>query len=488
MKPQDKSIANLADAVSRVLLGEGKATKETKVQDSDKDFVDLHSIDKHKRSGSTALEEKDIEEANEFTKAAAKAAVAGDDEFEFEGKKFPTEMDVEVAKKILGESTSIEEAIRPNDKVLGKTKNRDGDEVNYFVHGSSFKATVAFRKAIKKLLSKPAQKKFDVYIDGNTSVVDADSSKTIVDFNDKMTISDVAKAVEAFIKKEYLKEALNKFKKEDIDLSEASPDKKALAKDLENLINNPDPSRVKQYGGTKYVDMLKSKLAKLQEEDIDEAINYILEDETTNIEEMSDEELDEMLEGILGKIGSAIKSRVTISGRADRAGKKADKIDKKAADRERLKKAKERIKKAKEAKRKKRESADEAVEVNGGALAEAAKMSSGVKQAQEKIYSLERSLKVGSNLNKGVNKTLDGKYDGDFKIMEKAVSQILTVWQDIEYDYGNMNEAVVSLDRKALARQKALFKWEDVNSALDGAGVNPAGIKKVHSALRGKEQ
>jgi hypothetical protein len=52
----------------------------------------------------------------------------------------------------------------------------------------------------------------------------------------------------------------------------------------------------------------------------------------------------------------------------------------------------------------------------------------------------------------------------------------------------DLDEAVVSLDRKALARQKALFKWEDVNSALDGVGVNPAGIKKVHSALKGKEQ
>jgi hypothetical protein len=54
-----------------------------------------------------------------------------------------------------------------------------------------------------------------------------------------------------------------------------------------------------------------------------------------------------MLEGILKKIGGAIKSRITTSGRADRAAKKADKMDKKAADREKLKKSKERIAKAK---------------------------------------------------------------------------------------------------------------------------------------------
>ena len=60
---------------------------------------------------------------------------------------------------------------------------------------------------------------------------------------------------------------------ESVDLEESTKNK-ALAKDLEKLIKNPDPSRVKEYGGgTKYVDMLKSKLAKLQEDnnDLEEA-------------------------------------------------------------------------------------------------------------------------------------------------------------------------------------------------------------------------
>ena len=104
MKPQDQELANIAEAAKRVM------NKETEVQPKDKDFVDLHSIDKEKRRGSAPLTEKDIEEANEFTKAAAKAAVAGDDEFEFDGKKYPTEMDIDVAKKILGESTELDEA------------------------------------------------------------------------------------------------------------------------------------------------------------------------------------------------------------------------------------------------------------------------------------------------------------------------------------------------------------------------------------------
>ena len=105
---QEDLTKKLAEAAKGVI--EGKKMKETEVQPSDKDFVDLHSIDKEKRRGSTPLTEKDVEEANEFTKAAAKAAVAGDSEFEFEGKKFPTEIDVDVAKKILGESVELDEA------------------------------------------------------------------------------------------------------------------------------------------------------------------------------------------------------------------------------------------------------------------------------------------------------------------------------------------------------------------------------------------
>jgi len=56
---------------------------------------------------------------------------------------------------------------------------------------------------------------------------------------------------------QYLKEATSK----ELDI-----------KDLEKMIKNPDRKRVKSYGGTKYVDMLKSKLAKLKEStDLEEA-------------------------------------------------------------------------------------------------------------------------------------------------------------------------------------------------------------------------
>lgn len=72
---------------------------------------------------------------------------------------------------------------------------------------------------------------------------------------------------------------------------------------------------------------------------------------------------------------------------------------------------------------------------------EEATMSQGVKTAATQIYSLEKSLKVGSNLNKGINKSLEGKYDADFKKMQKAIGDIVSVWEEIERDFSDMNES-----------------------------------------------
>jgi hypothetical protein len=72
---------------------------------------------------------------------------------------------------------------------------------------------------------------------------------------------------------------------------------------------------------------------------------------------------------------------------------------------------------------------------------EEATMSQGVKTAATQIYSLEKSLKAGSNLNKGVNKSLEGKYDADFKKMQKAIGDIVSVWEEIERDFSVTNES-----------------------------------------------
>jgi len=54
-----------------------------------------------------------------------------------------------------------------------------------------------------------------------------------------------------------------------VQLKEGSFDKADEVKSLEDLIKNPDPKRVEEYGGTKYVDMLRAKLDKLTNESVE---------------------------------------------------------------------------------------------------------------------------------------------------------------------------------------------------------------------------
>ena len=103
---------------------------------------------------------------------------------------------------------------------------------------------------------------------------------------------------------------------------------------------------------------------------------------------------------------------------------------------------------------------------------EEATMSQGVKQAQKHIDSLESSLKKGSNLNKGINKALEGKYDADFIKMEKAMSQILDVWQDIEYEFGQSVGESVELDEALKAGRGEITV--DLGWDLDGADADAA--------------
>ena len=75
-------------------------------------------------------ESTDVEESNEFTAAAAKAKLAGKDEFEFDGKTYPVEIEQDAAEKILGkkESVEIEEASNADlKKVLATAKKLGAD-------------------------------------------------------------------------------------------------------------------------------------------------------------------------------------------------------------------------------------------------------------------------------------------------------------------------------------------------------------------------
>ena len=444
MKPQDPVLANIAEAAKRVM------NKETEVQPSDKDFVDLHSIDKEKRRGSTPLTEKDIEEANEFTKAAAKAAVAGDDDFEFDGKKFPSEMDVDVAKKILGESTDLDES----------SKNQ------------------------------------------------------------------------------------------------------LLVKDLEKLIKNPDPSRVKEYGGTKYVDMLKSKLAKLQTESIEEAIKWwtvtitkktgkLLKGQTVDVKasnpaqaikkglkQMKADPMTVPSDSVDVVLGESIEEAFIDVDHADPRTPEAVQLLRKYKIKGKVltmkgpggmplvrltgkKKDLEAILKD-----------PDGWQDNGflaGFIEESADLEEAfidVDTADPRSREFEKLLRKYKIKGKvltmkgpgggmplvrltGKKKDLEGilkdpkgwEDDGFLAgFIEESADVEMTIEESesqvdeelTPYIFGDgeasVDEAVNSLDRKKAARNGANFKWEDINKALMSVGMSPPNILKVSSALRGKEQ
>ena len=128
MKIQDQLTQAIAEAAKSVLskkesLKDYKPTRGGSKQD---DFIDLHTIN--------------VEEGNEFTKAAAEAKLAGKEEFEFEGKTYPVEIGQEAAEKILGKNESVEELEEAVDNFFGfPTKDK----------------LVKFQSIAKKLKIKP---------------------------------------------------------------------------------------------------------------------------------------------------------------------------------------------------------------------------------------------------------------------------------------------------------------------------------------------
>ena len=62
------------------------------------------------------------------------------------------------------------------------------------------------------------------------------------------------------------------------------------------------------------------------------------------------------------------------------------------------------------------------------------KLSSGANQTLKAIDTLTQSLKPGSNLMKGVNKSTGNDYKDDFKKMEDAIKVIDNIFSDIVMD------------------------------------------------------
>ena len=319
----------------------------------------------------------DFEEGNEFTVAAAKAKLAGEDEFEFDGKTFPTEIGQDAAEKILG---------KKEEKELEENR------------------AIVYNPRMIKAFIKQAEKKFPKY-KGEIQQAEDDE---IVFPNDPKLINFFkgAKEVKFVLKDENEIAEAPKFGYFNSTFQGSEKVFKDLEKDLDKaglkvqMIGKPekDPDigpmeRIIDFyaiGAVADVKKVKKKLegkyelslstlpeqvnelevgpsANLNYDDKDEEVSFADVNEKEFFEKfdeivkkenlsnsLTEEELDEIIGKALKAVGRGVKKaagRLSTAGRAAAATKKADKLDKKAADRERLKKAKERIRKAKEKER-----------------------------------------------------------------------------------------------------------------------------------------
>ena len=88
-------------------------------------------------------------EGNEFTAAAAKAKLAGKDEFEFDGKKYPVEIGQDAAEKILGKKEEVE--IEESVEVEESADLEEAVKPEVFVKGGDTKVT---KREVDGMLSK----------------------------------------------------------------------------------------------------------------------------------------------------------------------------------------------------------------------------------------------------------------------------------------------------------------------------------------------
>ena len=106
---------------------------------------------KMKDMGYTHEKPTSQEESNEFTAAAAKAKLAGKDEFDFEGKSYPVEIDQDAAEKILGKKESVEIEEGFLDKVKDKLNPKKAKAREALVKLSSDKKKLERRLSTVKL-------------------------------------------------------------------------------------------------------------------------------------------------------------------------------------------------------------------------------------------------------------------------------------------------------------------------------------------------
>lgn len=118
---------NTNELIKSIVSGDTKqssAILNTLLKDKVKTEIDLQRVtaankifndveDVVEACGKDKKNKNKVEEGNEFTKAAAKAVIDGEEEFEFNGKTYKATIDKEAAKKILGiKEDNLEEATK----------------------------------------------------------------------------------------------------------------------------------------------------------------------------------------------------------------------------------------------------------------------------------------------------------------------------------------------------------------------------------------
>jgi hypothetical protein len=341
------------------------------------------------------IKEEDVEEGNEFTAAAAKAKLAGKDKFEFDGKSYPVEIEQDAAEKILGkkESTDLEEAVEFWTVTVTKKAGKlfKGQTVDVKASNSA--------EAIKKGLKQMKVDNPMTVPSGSVDAVLAESLKEATKpSNGKSTVGlDVVDA----------KSAMKDMKKFKLKAKEGKGNGSA-----DEVIVTGKNADIFKYLTSDYYDMDTDEIEEFYPE-LFESVDLEEATDTVDINTPTRDAAKRLAKKLANKF-SPLRS-LTPKGKSVTVPNERAYI-------------------------KYIESQPEFERIAESVDLEEATMSQGVKTAATQIYSLEKSLKVGSNLNKGINKSLEGKYDADFKKMQKAIGDIVSVWEEIERDFSGMNE------------------------------------------------
>jgi hypothetical protein len=271
------------------------------------------------------------EKAADFLAAAARAKDEGKEEFEFAGKTYPVKMDAKAAEKIV---KSMGESVYRIPHATHSYHAKSSGQLNS-IKESAYKIALSLRNLDRS--------------SANESLMNAAIAESILIYRenggDQITTEEVERRISR--QAEYVYESAKKTVKteeEDCGHDEEELDEAALREltieDVAGFMGTAAAATAKgdknfTYGGKKFKTTMDKEVA----QDILDSTEDELKESLRGLD-------NEVLEGVLSKIGDFVKSRVTTAGRAKRADDKAASKEKKAADIEKLRRAKERLRNA----------------------------------------------------------------------------------------------------------------------------------------------